>query len=89
MVYYSNAGGAIGSIGSSGCGNLAPAGGWINDESANGCWKVLGPTIPLGPQFASEQAADEIVNAAFTVFATTRSLPNYAGLPGNMNLTRS
>ena len=89
MVYYSNGGGASGSIGASGCGDLAPAGGWINDIAAAGCWRVLGPTVPIGPQFASAQAAWEIVNAAFTVFSTSRSVANVMDLPGQPVVTRS
>ena len=72
-----------GEIGPSGCGDLAPAGGWINDVASKGCWLVKGPTIPIGPTWTSIMAACEIINAAFSVEATQRPISNFVYLNSN------
>lgn len=74
-----------GEIGAPGCGDLAPAGGWINDQAAMGCWVVKGPTIPIGPTWVSIMAAAEIINAAFSTDATQLPVSNFVFLQGNFN----
>ena len=83
--YYNAADSKGALIGSPGCGDLAPSGGWINDINSNGCWAVNGPTIPIGQSFASVQAAWEIVNAAFSSVSMQPAIANYIDLPGNFS----
>jgi hypothetical protein len=87
--YLANSAGDVGEIGSPGCGDLAPYGGWINDKHANGCWKVDGPMIPLGPEWVSLHAACEIINAAFYAVSDQPAISNSVYLPGSVHLTRS
>ena len=78
--YVGNPGYGVGELTSPGCGDLAPAGGWINDAVSKGCWWVAGPTIPIGPTWVSIHAACEIINAAFSVEATQKPVSNFVYL---------